>query len=76
MTSMTMTMPTTAPIPANRRFWVIGGEYDDTAFRRIVPGTETVVGPFGSREEALRTWRRLSEDGRPNCLMRYSIATE
>ncbi len=64
-------------IPTERhRFWVVGGEYADTAFTRMVPGTETIVGPLPSREAALAEWRRLSEHGRAECLRRYAIASE
>ncbi len=62
--------------PSGRRFWVVGGEYADTAFTRMVPGTETIVGPLPSREAALAEWRRLSERGRAECLRRYAIASE
>ncbi|MFQ5346437.1 MAG: hypothetical protein ACE5ED_01155 [Rhodothalassiaceae bacterium] len=60
----------------SRRFWVVGGEYADTAFSRMVPGTETVIGPLESHDAALAEWRRLSESGRAECLRRYSIASE
>jgi len=75
MTRMNAPNATTART-GDRRFWVIGGEYADTAFSRVIPGTERVVGPLPSREEALSVWRRLSEEGRPRCLVRYAIAAE
>ena len=59
-----------------RRFWVVGGEYADTDFTRMKPGTETIIGPLPSREAALAEWRRLSENGRAECLRRYAIAAE
>ena len=35
------------------KYWVIGGEYTDTAFDRMVEGTERVMGPFGDRQRAM-----------------------
>ncbi len=42
----------------------------------LVEGTERVVGPFASRELALRIWRRLATETRSNCHARYTIAVE
>ena len=29
---------------SNQRYWVIGGEYANTAFDRVVEGTERILG--------------------------------
>lgn len=58
------------------RFWVVGGEYTSTDFETLIQGTERVVGPFETRNEAERTWRTLSEDHRPQAQVRFTIAHE
>ena len=35
-----------------KRFWVIGGEYEDPDFRALIPGTETMAGPFEDERKA------------------------
>ncbi|EKV31819.1 hypothetical protein C882_3570 [Caenispirillum salinarum AK4] len=58
------------------RYWVIGGEYTDTAFTRIKDGTQTIAGPYADYQQALKDWRDLSEENRGDACLRYSIATE
>jgi len=58
-----------------KRYWVIGGKYKSTDFETIVKGSEEVVGPFTSWEQALEKWKKLSEETRSNAMMRYSIAS-
>ena len=59
-----------------RKFWVIGGEYDE-AFAQVVPGTERVSGPFTEEERALTEWRRLTFCPHTTpATTRYSIAAE
>jgi hypothetical protein len=60
----------------NGKFWIIGGEYDDVTFERVVAGTECLVGPFGNYGSALAEWRRLAEATRCNAHHRYVIAQE
>ena len=61
-----------------RRYWVIGGEYQDTQFRALVPGTQTMAGPFDDERRARTEWTRLSccPDSSRNASLRYSIAAE
>ena len=59
-----------------RKYWVIGGEYTDTGFSRLVEGTEQVKGPFPSRESALQVWQDLAAATRSNCHARFTIAEE
>jgi hypothetical protein len=59
------------------RYWVIGGEYADPAFRQLIPGTEKMAGPFECEKKARTEWTRLTccpEGG--TATTRYSIAAE
>lgn len=58
------------------KFWIIGGEYDDVSFQRLIDGTESLIGPFPSYDRALGEWRRLAESTRSNAHHRYVIAHE
>ena len=60
------------------RYWVIGGEYRDPEFRALVPGTETMAGPFEDERRARTEWIRLTccPDGGSAATVRYSIAAE
>ena len=60
------------------RYWVIGGEYRDADFRALVPGTETMAGPFDSEARARTEWQRLTccPDKRHLAGVRYAIAAE
>ena len=60
-----------------KRYWVIGGEYQDPAFKALIPGTEKMVGPFENEAKARTEWTRLTccpEGG--TATTRYSIASE
>jgi hypothetical protein len=58
---------------ASRTYYVIGGEYADTNFDVIAPGTtEERYGPF-SEKEAHDTWRALTGKTVDNALVRYRI---
>ena len=61
-----------------RRFWVIGGEYRDPGFRSLVPGTETMAGPFDDERRARTEWTRLNgcPDKSGCATIRFSIAAE
>ncbi len=58
------------------RFWVVGGEFRSLGFEEIVNGTERLLGPFGSRDDAERTWRDVSEQNRARCTVRFTIVQE
>ena len=62
----------------HRRYWVVGGEYEGPDFRALVPGTETMVGPFENERHARNAWMRLTY--RPGngsaATTRYAIAAE
>ena len=59
-----------------RRFWVIGGEYADTAFHQIQAGTEKVSGPFTCPVKARTEWQRLTFRDKAAATTRYTIAAE
>jgi hypothetical protein len=58
------------------RYWIVGGEYADTSFSQLVGGTERVMGPYPTRENAMAAWQELAEATRANCYARFSIAEE
>lgn len=60
----------------NDRFWVLGGEFANAGFDRLVTGTERLIGPFPDRSEAESTWRNLSEEYRSSCTMRFTVVQE
>jgi hypothetical protein len=59
-----------------QRYWVIGGDYSDCAFKRLEPGTETISGPFADELRARTEWQRLTFRDRCGATTRYSIAVE
>jgi len=59
------------------RYWIVGGEYRDGEFTALVPGTETMIGPFAEEQKARNEWLRLSyAPGTDPAMTRYSIAAE
>ena len=60
------------------RYWVIGGEYQDAEFGKLIPGTEIMAGPFPDEVKAKTEWQRLTcgPDRSPCAAVRYSIAAE
>ena len=58
------------------RYWVIGGDYADAAFARLVPGTERMVGPFADARRARTEWTRLSRRPTATATTRFAITTE
>lgn len=58
------------------RFWVVGGKYRDMSFADLIPGSESLYGPFRTRRDAEDAWRRVSERHRSQCLARFVIAAE
>ena len=61
---------------AKSRFWVIGGEFESTAFERVLDGTEKVVGPFTCPDAAKRAWEDLAVETRSICNSRFTIVQE
>jgi hypothetical protein len=59
------------------RYWIVGGEYRDAGFRDLVPGTETMAGPFEDERRARDEWTRLTcSPGTCPATTRYGIAAE
>jgi len=59
------------------RFWIVGGEYEDPTFSALIPGTETMAGPFEDERKARNEWIRLTYGpGTDPATTRYSIAAE
>lgn len=58
------------------RFWVIGGEFECTAFNRLRGQEPIVVGPFESRDLAKAEWKRLSSEHSSRATVRFGIASE
>jgi hypothetical protein len=57
------------------QFWVVGGEYSDLEFRRLIEGTGQTHGPFESYEAAEKVWRDCSIANRFEACARFSIVT-
>ena len=63
-------------VKAAQRYWVVGGKYDTMEFERLVEGTESVLGPFRSVQDAETAWRSVTEGTRCQATVRYTIASE
>lgn len=60
-----------------QRYWVVGGEYESTDFRRIAGGkAEDRHGPFASLETAREKWASLAMATVDNAHVRYRIEKE
>lgn len=56
------------------QFWVVGGRYESTAFKRIADGgAEERIGPFADYETALKEWRARSIVHIDEANVRYRI---
>ena len=61
-------------VMAGQTFYVIGGEYADTSFSNLIPGTELeVYGPFASERDAKVRWRELTGKTVDNAMIRYFL---
>lgn len=59
-----------------KKFYVVGGEYADTAFTTIAPGhKEERFGPFGEHEAHV-CWRALTGKTVDNAMIRYFIRSD
>lgn len=59
------------------RYWVIGGEYADTAFKKLAAGgKEERVGPFDSYEAAKAAWQARAWATVDSANTRYRIVKE
>jgi hypothetical protein len=60
----------------SKQFWVIGGEYADTRFDRLVNGGAKALGPYPSYDAALEAWREISVETRPIAHVRFTITAD
>ncbi|HEX3066670.1 MAG TPA: DUF4170 domain-containing protein [Dongiaceae bacterium] len=59
------------------RYWVVGGEYADTKFKKIAGGgKETRIGPFGSYAAAKDAWQARAWATVDSANTRYRIVKE
>jgi hypothetical protein len=56
-----------------KQFFVIGGEYKDADFNEPEDGSQHVLGPYFSYEEAQDVWKQRSEASRSKAYARYQI---
>jgi hypothetical protein len=58
-------------------YWVIGGEFTDTSFKRLAPGAkEERLGPFKSYREAYQAWQARARATIDDATVRYKIVDE
>jgi len=57
----------------SKQFFVIGGEYKDAEFNEPEEGSQYVLGPFFTYEEAQDVWKQRSEASRSKAYARYQI---
>ena len=60
----------------SKRFWVVGGEYADMSFSKLVEGTHRVSGPFPCPRDAVDAWRSLAFASTAAANVRFSIVEE
>ena len=59
------------------RYWVVGGEYADTAFRKLAAGkAEERIGPFDGYEAAKAAWQARAWATVDSANTRYRIVKE
>ena len=54
-------------------FYIIGGEYEDMSFERLVTSTSTIEGPFQGHDSAKAAWSKLNEKAGGDAVTRYEI---
>jgi len=60
----------------SERYWVIGGEYESTAFDKLLDGTEKIMGPYGDPGDARKAWESVAIATRSVCTARFTIVRE
>jgi len=60
----------------SHRYWVIGGEYESTAFDRLRDGTGRLIGPFHDADAARQVWESIAVETRSVCTARFTIVRE
>jgi hypothetical protein len=58
-------------------YWVVGGEFTDTSFKKMVPGAaEERLGPFRTYREAYQAWQARARATIDDACVRYRIVGE
>lgn len=55
-----------------QQYWVVGGEFRDTAFTEL-DGPAEALGPFASYDQAFKEWERRSVEMKRHAHVRYTI---
>lgn len=58
---------------SDKRFWVVGGEFTDTTFTELIPGTQERYGLFSSYDNAYKEWKAKTGWKVDNCHHRLFI---
>lgn len=60
-----------------QRYWVVGGEYTDTDFKTLAPGTrEERHGPFATYADAAKVWAGRTWATVDSATTRFRIVSE
>jgi Domain of unknown function (DUF4170) len=58
-------------------YWVIGGEFTDTTFRKLAPGAaEERLGPFRTYREAYQAWQARARATIDDATVRFRIVDD
>jgi Domain of unknown function (DUF4170) len=58
-------------------YWVIGGEFTDTSFRKLAPGAvEERLGPYRTYREAYQAWQARARATIDDATVRFRIVDE
>jgi hypothetical protein len=58
-------------------YWVIGGEFTDTSFKKLAPGArEERLGPFKTYREAYQAWQARARATIDDATVRYHIVDD
>ena len=60
----------------SERYWVIGGEFETTAFDRLLDGTKRILGPYRDVDDAKKAWEHVAVETRSICNARFTIVRE
>lgn len=59
-----------------KHYFVSGGEYTDTTFKKVINSTIEIHGPYDTYEEAMVKWNERSRSKLDFCNYRYFIVEE
>lgn len=59
------------------KYWVVGGEFTDTSFRKLAPGAaEERLGPYASYRAAHEAWQARARATIDDACVRFRIVDE